>query len=123
MMQKTTLMFQKNFKAMTNDIAQVGDTIIMKIDILQVLLEKASEKGAKVAIEAYSVLKNKDEKLTPSQIAKIENCSTPTVLNWINNGVKKGNKQLFLKSEKIGLRDHRVTRHAYEEFKKLRSAS
>ena len=88
MMQKTTLMFQKNFKAMTNDIAQVGDTIIGTVaavmsSMIAVSIDYINGKPTTSKVECGCATRQ----LRKKNVALLNDLVTLKILNHLNGTI------------------------------------
>ena len=94
--------------------AEIGNTIVMSKDFLAAYTSRVAEVASREAIEQYRIERSKDETLSVSEVAKLRKCSPPTVISWINNGIKKG--KIKLKAYKKGSRDYVIRRYDLDIF-------
>ena len=94
----------------------VGDTITMRMDYMDKLMEKVSSFAAERAVEKYQEEKMKDEKLTSKGAAKKIGVSKATIHRYINSGKRVGGHIVKLHATKTG-RDFIISRFDLEEFK------
>lgn len=102
-----------------SEVARVGDSIIMTPAFLSSFIEVVTEKAITVAAREFRILQMKDQTLTVSEVAKLEKCSKPTVLLWINEGLNGGT--LKLNASRLSTRTYSINRYDLEEFKSHRN--
>ncbi|MHA7829449.1 MAG: helix-turn-helix domain-containing protein [Flagellimonas sp.] len=101
---------------METDYAIVGNTITMRMDYMDKLIEKVAMMAADAAVEKYKEEKMRDEKLGTKQASEILGVSKVTLIRYITNGKKVGGKTIKLKATKTG-RDYIISRLDLEKFK------
>ncbi len=101
-------------------LTEIGGAVVMSKEFFAKYTTDVTQLAAKTAIEQYKIEASKDEKLTVTEIAKQEKCSRPTVIEWINTGIKKGKLKL-LASKKNG-RDYIITRFDLNRFLEAKQA-
>ena len=101
---------------MNPDYSIVGNTITMRMDYMDKLMERVSGFAADRAVEKYKEEKMRDEKLTAMEASKKLGVSKVTLIRYILKGKRTGGLVHRLKALKSG-RDYIITRLDLEEFK------
>jgi len=95
-------------------ITEIGDAVVMSQEFFNKYTTDVTKLAAEAAIKQYKIEASKDEKLTIAQIAEQEKCTRPTVIDWINKGIKNGRLKLVA-SKKNG-RDYIISRFHLNQF-------
>lgn len=99
-----------------SDFSIVGDTVTMKMDFMDRLIEKVSGVAADRAVEKYQEEKMREEKLTCKEASMKLGVSKSTIIRYLTTGKKKGGISIKLKGLKTG-RDYIISRFDLEDFK------
>ena len=102
---------------MESDYAIVGNTITMRLDYMDKLMEKVAIVAADAAVEKYKEEMMQDEKLSSKDASIKIGVSKVTLIRYITNGKKIGGRNYKLKAIKTG-RDYVISRLDLEKFKK-----
>jgi transposase len=97
-----------------NHVTEIGNTLVVSKEFFSSYTHQVAELASQKAIEQYRIERSKDEKVTVSEVAKQEKCTPPTVIEWINRGVKKG--KIKLKASRKGTRDYIISRYDLNQF-------
>ena len=101
---------------METDYSIVGNTITMRLDYMDKLMEKVAIVAADAAVEKYKEEMMKDEKLNSKNASNKIGVSKVTIIRYITNGKKIGGRTVKLKATKTG-RDYIISRLDLEKFK------
>lgn len=101
---------------MSTEYSIVGNTITMRMDFMDKLMEKVTGLAADAAVEKYKEEMMKDEKLTCKSASKKLGVSKATIIRYITNGKKVGGRTVRLKATRTG-RDYIISRLDLEGFK------
>ena len=101
---------------MSKDYSIVGNTITMRMDFMDKLMEKVSGVAADRAVEKYREEMMRDEKMGSKSASKKLGVSKATIIRYITNGKKIGGRTMKLKATRTG-RDYIISRLDLEEFK------
>lgn len=101
---------------METDYSIVGNTITMRLDYMNKLMEKVAIVAADAAVEKYKEEKMRDEKLGAKLASEKLGVSKVTLIRYITNGKKIGGRIYKLKATKTG-RDYIISRLELEKFR------
>jgi len=99
-----------------SDYSIVGNTITMRMDYMDKLIEKVSGFAADRAVEKYKEEKMRDEKLGTKDASLKLGVSKVTLIRYIIKGKRVGGIVHKLKALKSG-RDYIITRLDLEDFR------
>lgn len=101
---------------METDYSIVGNTITMRLDYMDKLMDKVATVAANAAVEKYKEEMMKDEKLNSKDASNNIGVSKATTIRYITNGKKIGGRTIKLRATKTG-RDYIISRLDLEKFK------
>ncbi|UBZ15341.1 helix-turn-helix domain-containing protein [Flagellimonas marinaquae] len=101
---------------MNPDYSIVGNTITMRLDYMDKLMEKVAMVAADAAVEKYKEEMMRDEKLSSKDASIKIGVSKVTLIRYITNGKKIGGRDYKLKATKTG-RDYIISRFDLEKFR------
>lgn len=106
----------KTKKMEQTQLLQGSDLVVLTKDFLKEYTNQVTQLACDKALEKYKQEKDKNEKLTITNISAQEKCTPFTVRRWIEKGVKIGSETVKLKGARSGEKKYTVTRYDLNQF-------